>query len=198
MAVEVGTWSILGAVATVLNLAGMALTQYVSHPREYEDKVKELQQERWRDLTSEIGELMEEVYEELERIESDEDAEPAWNSTERPTNAAKFSVLIKNDYDRGDLEDIEKQITAVDEPRELFDEAIESFNESIKLLVSGIVLGLVGGIIRSVAVGTDNEGIGILAISISGFLLVMGYSRYSQASEAKEKLKRMYDDYNFM
>lgn len=182
---------ILGGFLSLLSIAGILIAWYIDHPEErYEEKVEDLQDDRWSKVTSELGELCDTVQEESDYPD---------NHEEDITRAAAYGLYIHQDYSRGDLDELENQIEAVDRPRELFETCRKCYGRIFIAFALAIVFAF--AMMISMAFTEQFESlifVGGITLALSTVNMLFGLYKASVWWRATQRLDEMWEDYNFM
>lgn len=177
-----------GILLAAFSVVGTLLVAYLEHPaKHYEDKVKELQQDRWRPVTSELGEVFVTVEKEFTPTEVAEEDAPL---------SAKYGMFINSQYNRGMLEDLEENLEDMDEPKKVFQQCRNAYSATFPMFILGIIAGVFGFVplmqfSSPLLILLSGGALGAGAIfSIRG-----GYKAYIYW-ETRQQLDEMWDEYH--
>lgn len=152
-----------GAIIAILSAVGTLIHQYIDHPREkYEDKVRELQEERWRSVSTELGGLFVTVQEEFSPTDVEEEDAPL---------SSKYGMFIKSQYNRGFLDDLENELASMDKPKNLFKKCRKCYDRTFWSFVLTFIISVPALVLSAI----DN----IITLVIGGFFIGVGVSLFS-------------------
>lgn len=185
----------LQAIAAVIGAAtglGALIVKFLKHPEgKYGEKVKKLQKDRWSEVSTELGVLLDEVEEAV-------DLSADGGSDENPPRHAKYSMHIQKEYNRGDLDGIVDLLEAVDEPRTLF----ETCREARDAVIDRLALAFVGIMIIVVVMFTGDSELTLSVGSLvaGGSLALVGSAIKNAVAwrKARQKLDELWEDYEYM
>jgi hypothetical protein len=182
----------VGVLITGASLLGGLLSKYVAHPDDqYTEKVKKLQQDRWSEVSTELGEFL---YEVRETVENSED-----NSEEDLPPDAKFSLVIQREYNRQELGGLVEKIEQVDVPKTHFRTCRSARDDMFQRFVLALLSG--GGAFGlAYFIGTNGAFGSLGSVMIGGaiFSFVSGLNHARRWQQARKQLDEMWEDYEFM
>lgn len=178
---------VAGLLVTILSGTGALLRGIVDHPREdYQEKVKELQENRWNDVSAELGELFVKVQKEFSPGEVDGG----------PTLEAKYGMFIKSKHNRGLLDDLDDELRRLDEPRLVFEKCRKAYHYCLPLFIVGILISIPAIIVLVLDTGQVGLAIGLILIYISATSLVMALFLAYRYWSARQELDTMWEEYD--
>lgn len=178
-------------IVTAAGSIGTFVHQYLGDPAEkYSEKVNELQQDRWGDVSTELGELFAEVEQSIENGEAE--------VKEDIPKSAKMGFYIQQEYSRGDLDELESCIREVDKPREYFETCRECRDMVFKRLMVVIGLGIIAASTGFLLPQTIGLFTSPLATGAALGTFGSAVQRGRQWMNARENLDELWEDYAFM
>lgn len=174
---------------TFFSIVGVLIQSYLDDPTdEYEEKVLELQEDRWRKVSTELADLF---------VQVEQDFSPTAVDEEDLTLSAKYSMFIKSQYNRGVLDDFEDELEDMDEPKQIFQNCREAYHTVFSIFMVAVVASvspLVGSLIFEGALPLLITGI---MLGVAGGAFLSGVWEGKKYQNHRRKLDEMWEDYYY-
>lgn len=178
-------------VTILLAVIGFLTFEFRSHSKldeRYLKRVKELQDEGWVQVSTELRKL----FVDAENFADQDELDDEYGDL---TRNDRIEFYIQKEVDRGELSPIENSLLELDRPRELYETARSKLWSSIKwCLITSIIL-IVGLFVLFVAEGSDEESIAQIVFLTSLFSGIFTLDRFWDYMRSKSKLDNIWDDY---
>lgn len=183
-------------ILSVLIGAGSLLVggyaKFFEHPEDrYSEKVKQLQNNRWGEASAELGSLL---------VDIEESYDPENDYKETISLSERYGLHIQQQFERGKLEDVEKELRAVDRPKECYTEMRQVRDTIIEYTIFGIVAA--GFAACAFFLGSNPSSLFIIpgsaALGGSTALLISVVRKGKRYRELRKQLDEMWEEYEFM
>lgn len=182
-------------ILSILNIVAGLISNQLVHPKEqYQDTVRSIQEDRWHDVCDELGSVVSKVYEYISQDSNDYAPD---DLSEAPTASLLLRQALVNN--RAELEDAEKQLERLDEPKVLYKTCRQSSRRALWLFVSSLILSVIlvaGAFLLPTTIEVIIVETIFLVVGIIAFLFGIYYTYRSD--EARNELDKMDEDTDFM
>ncbi len=171
----------------IFSIVGLFVRQYLTHPGDsYETKVRELQQEQWRSVSPELGEVFVDVERDFTPTDVEEEDAPL---------SAKYGLFIKSQYNRGLFDDLQSELDEMEDIREVFERCRECYHDALPMFVISLMLLIPGAGILLWSVGPSIIATSGVIFGIGGILFGRGMIKSWRYWRARQELDDMWEDH---